>query len=892
MLLFSMTMGSTNFAPFENVLRLRPLHVMPFGGFFMFLALVMMAGCPSTTMCAPSAPLSAVSQRPSDANGRPPHEGVPPPDQPPRCECDGVAGDMAPVGDDNACADGDASRPASDRSRSPAASSRAGTSGSDTASTSDLPVEIRLQLRVLVQDLVESLHDYYQGGLCVIAQMIAQEIDRETRDHANTRMGDLLLHLQERAMPFLTPGMEVGIALPDDASLMLRQLLHSVQTLASEVPAPSSDHTPEATSDESVLMMTGGAPGGRDGDDWRDWQDGRAKRNYHAPTGRPQDAWTKAPWKRAKKPKTSSSAAPTSSPTMSGITTSSTRSFPATSRPDDPSRLRAHYEWRCLLDMQEEAPGGEDTAVDPLLQHQLDNIQATYRHLGPHDRIQISIDLIRFVGRLLMQAADAAELGSQGANDEETAGDPSEGDAQALMQTQMTARNVDRHCANLRQIVLELSDILGRHEHPGAATVLLRFLRSRYLGLPYEYWRAETQSLLSALVAASWDEGEEYTVQSVGPDFIRQWWGRLLPCLIQLDSLDPNLEAGSSAHRHSGLCEWNFNALRKPTHPGDHEEDSLQLLHDENTQEMERHRWEAELRDQVARELVEEQALADEMEAFDKSETVAHELAVAKRCRDWDDWAMHSELNPPKVRQRGVTFSVSATSSSGSASSTSLCVPLQDLPVTLTITASFMPGTDTADEPLTMQTAPVDAVEGHGSVNGSPPEGRTCSMPTADAAQDALEAEVEPAETQLVQTSLTLQSTARGASSSSDGLSPAQIHTRLKHVNKDARLKVQQLLGRKLRASLRRKIGEVAHLQDALQEITGDATTTQGDAPILPDEQEGDFMCSDLADDFHRRLVEYIETSEDFPLNRDKMMALLRKLLRMLETVERLRTSL
>ena len=82
-----------------------------------------------------------------------------------------------------------------------------------------------------------------------------------------------------------------------------------------------------------------------------------------------------------------------------------------------------------------------------------------------------------------------------------------------------------------------------------AATHLLRFLRCRYLGLPIDYWRGVTHALQSLLVvSAQAEDVDPITMTLEDEPFVKQWWGRILPLLQQLDRVDPNLLEGSAAH--------------------------------------------------------------------------------------------------------------------------------------------------------------------------------------------------------------------------------------------------------------------------------------------------------------------------------------------------------
>ena len=93
-----------------------------------------------------------------------------------------------------------------------------------------------------------------------------------------------------------------------------------------------------------------------------------------------------------------------------GITTEEVRSFPV---PALSENMSANYDWRCLLEMQDEPPGHEARQAasrsSALAPHQVDNVRATFSMLTPTQRLTMIFNFLRFLGEMLHQVVDAAE---------------------------------------------------------------------------------------------------------------------------------------------------------------------------------------------------------------------------------------------------------------------------------------------------------------------------------------------------------------------------------------------------------------------------------------------------------------------------------------------------
>ena len=131
---------------------------------------------------------------------------------------------------------------------------------------------------------------------------------------------------------------------------------------------------------------------------------------------------------------------------------------------------------------------------------------------------------------MMLQAAEAAERGMPASADTV---DEEEGDGTSMMQlAALKASNMERHHNALKSFIRSLQvQLEQRGPNTGVASRMLRFLRSRYLGLIYQSWRETTQSLYFLLVAASQDEqGSDDILTTEDEDFLKQWGGKRMYC--------------------------------------------------------------------------------------------------------------------------------------------------------------------------------------------------------------------------------------------------------------------------------------------------------------------------------------------------------------------------
>ena len=95
---------------------------------------------------------------------------------------------------------------------------------------------------------------------------------------------------------------------------------------------------------------------------------------------------------------------------------------------------------------------------------------------------------------------------------------------------------------------------------------------------------------------------------------------------------------------------------------------------------------------------------------------------------------------------------------------------------------------------------------------------------------------------------------------------------------KDVKMRVQQQLHGLLRDRVRRKLQEEGRTVDMLQDPQGQPVTLSEEVPPQPESFEGDHMCEEMAVDLYMRVLD-----TDTCLTRERLLTLLRRLLRVLE---------
>ena len=743
---------------------------------------------------------------------------------------------------------------------------------------SEMNEDERNELRAATQDILETLHAYYHNSMPMMAQMMAQHLHNQAQERAPSEDADVLSYVAHETSIFLVPGMEIGVVLSQQTTDYLNEMLQrilNVVAVARRRLHVDNDH-------DEVMFM--GAPGRR-GKDRRDDEDRDKdwRRKGYSSAKMQRDAWNNAPWKRRKINRALSSGA--------GQSSSSVRGVPAAAAPHEPDEededsgpRHSNYEWRCLLEMEAEDPGTNSTPMRALVAHQEDNVRATFAHLTQNERNVMLVDFIHFMGQLFYQVARAAEAGiadamAQEANGEDNTDAP-EDDGQSLMQT---AHGGNHLLERLRHETQQLQRALESHPDKGRlAAKMLWFLRSRYLGLPYEYWRDETQALCSLLIVEAKDEADRSdssTTRSMAA-FLKEWWGKVHTLLVRLDAIDPTLVEGSDAHKESGLRHWNFNSLRgldDDGHPYVHDDsqplfddDSLQMMNEEDSLETSRRQWEACFAEQAKQEADEEEAILEEVRRWDQEVADSDPQTAARKCRAWDDWAMWSEMEKPTAP------SAQCVSECGASSSTSMVIPFDSSAVQLTITAhlenmDMLPSEYRVDHPTKRRKQDEGAIPTAGDVPGTAPT-PTGLVP---------ETMVEPDETQLMQQASRPVTRAYVELQRPRGLSVAQVHARLQTVNKGARLKITRRLQDLLRQRLRRQTQALARTIDTMQELEGSMPAVDEESSPTTETTEADRFCTDTAQSFLDQFDEYQIHSED--LTTDNVMTILRRLLQVLE---------
>ena len=140
-------------------------------------------------------------------------------------------------------------------------------------------------------------------------------------------------------------------------------------------------------------------------------------------------------------------------------------------------------------------------------------------------------------------------------------------------------------------------------------------------------------------------------------------------------------------------------------------------------------------------------------------------------------------------------------------------------------------------------------------------------------------AQVEPDETQLVQTHAAVLVPQRP-----QGLTPAQVHSRLKQVSKAAKLKIRNRVSQLMRGKLRHHVQQAARYSTMMQELDGEAPRLLAeDAPDIGDE-EGDGFCEDVSQQLFDQLQNHA-TDGSVCDDKTQVVAMLRRVLRLAETM-------
>ena len=289
---------------------------------------------------------------------------------------------------------------------------------------------------------------------------------------------------------------------------------------------------------------------------------------------------------------------------------------------------------------------------------------ATVTTLADAERVAFLSGFVRFMNEIMHQIMTTVVTGEPCYVAETTRQE----DEDDMMMMQLDVRVV-------KAIELQIEKFRNSLEKETAlraqkAKYLLWLLESRYLGhAAWEFWNPVVQDLHAFLIAHA-DDLELVLQQH--PDvleYAKQWWGTcLLPMIRRMDQANAII-------CETALCRRTPEIVDTPTEQDLEAERALQ--DERRDQDLQEQRWLQELCDH-------EQLLLEE----ENARCTAHRrVQEARDLRDWEDWAVASEMmqgqpsHAPRMRVRCTVSSASSTgSSAGSSTDTRTSVLHVNLP--------------------------------------------------------------------------------------------------------------------------------------------------------------------------------------------------------------------
>ena len=407
------------------------------------------------------------------------------------------------------------------------------------------------RLMQLAERVRRDLSSAWNEGLDIMVQMVAQELCRRSKLYEGEH-GRTMRVLAEEAVGYLDPTFEIGVILTDK----WRSWLNALVIEASEVDwalEMESRKPPDMNENDVMSLMgmgsTRGDKGQRRNDDQRDRREERDRSRQRARRDRDHEGHHRhehgehedqyrcePPWRRR-------------SPSVTFTT--STRGAPATSS-TPPAATTAltmsRHTWRCLLGMQDEGPGGNDSeAMDrPIDEIQSQNILATVEDLTAAERLAFLGSLTRFLMEISHQVNQLMLTGASTASE-----DPEEG--AVLMQTSL--RKADQARVLFGTIQRSLEGVT-KHKCQKARTLHHR-VQSRYINMPSSLIPTEAEELMAVLVVFAEENhadcGEVPTDEDF--DWTRTWWNQMIHALEPLDEkLENGLTRGDGPSIPTASC--------------------------------------------------------------------------------------------------------------------------------------------------------------------------------------------------------------------------------------------------------------------------------------------------------------------------------------------------
>ena len=490
------------------------------------------------------------------------------------------------------------SRPASNRTRSPApvrASSSAPAryelsdhiqySGAEDSpevasgcSTPPMPLHT---VESLMERVDHQLGALWEAGMDVLVQMLATQLAAMARDReAGTTPAHIYQVLAGMAAGYLTPHMEIGVALPPRWTQWVTALETDVANTARMLDEEAAR---EAGDDDGTSFMGFPRKRGREAPG----KGAAAKDRRRRRTQRPRTAPTPvAPWREpqnddpGKKPK--------STETSRGAPSSSSAAV-------EDARCANRVTWRSLLAMNDSGPGLDlDARVQrPTDEVQCDNLRATMEGLSDFERMTLMSGFACFLHELNEQVVSifveesrqhsenegghGAPGGPPSSRRHEDEGDEGEEDDD-VMTMQLTLGVLTKTRAVFSNVQYSLDKLETRKGHK--AMELLRRLRHLVADMPPAL-AVEMESLMALLLVYSGEGvgGADDPVGAADVDWAQTWSSRIRQ-LAQQASIHSSA-AASSAPIHVESQSQSMSSDMDPTlldHPGALVEDDADLL--------------------------------------------------------------------------------------------------------------------------------------------------------------------------------------------------------------------------------------------------------------------------------------------------------------------------
>ena len=329
--------------------------------------------------------------------------------------------------------------------------------------------------------------------------------------------------------------------------------------------------------------------------------------------------------------------------------------------------------------MSEEGPGVDFSAMldNPVTEEAALNVVATVEDMTPQQRLTFLASLMRFILEVAQQISEVVVTGRANAGIH----DPPDYDNMMLMQTHVEADQA-RNIFNQAHQALDRC----RFHQKYCADVLLRRMRTRYLGIPHEQLCTEIHELLSVLVVYAREDDEPLPcrVDQNSEEWIKTWWGQLLPVLQSMDR-----RAGRQVAHHSDETMQDEDTIDLDTQNQATEGDVVAAEWGEEEMDVQ------DAVDCFLDKEKEEQDLLEQVIQFENEE-------AARRQKREDEQAMHDYLNAPvkKVKRLQVNVSIGDAASSSSSSRMHTQIPADGRTIRLQMTLKVVEN-DIKEEPDT-----------------------------------------------------------------------------------------------------------------------------------------------------------------------------------------------